>query len=189
MEQYDHYLKQTYRNRCIIATAEGTQALSIPTEKPSTPKCFMKDIRISDHGRWRHLHWTALESAYKSSPYFDYYQDDLRPFYEKKYTFLFDFNEALCHTICQLIDLHADIRRSNDYKQVFDSGESDFRESIHPKKNFRDDAQFAIRPYYQVFEKKHGFIPNLSIADLLFNMGPESLLVLRDSIRREERQS
>ena len=189
VEQYDHYTKQTYRNRCVIATAEGTQAMSVPTEKPATPKCLMKDIRISDHGRWRHLHWTALESAYRTSPYFDYYEDDLRPFYEKKYTFLYDFNEALCQTVCQLIDLQPDIRRTNSYEQASEAWQADFRESIHPKKDFREDTHFAARPYYQVFGQKHGFIPNLSIADLLFNMGPESLLVLRDSIRREECQS
>ena len=182
VEQHDHYLKQTYRNRCHIATADGLLALSIPTEKPSTPKCPMKDIRISDHGNWRHLHWNALCAAYRHSPFFDYYEDDFRPFYEQKYTFLYDFNEALCALVCSLIDLQPCIRRTETYKQDFAAGETDARELIHPKRPYADDPDFCPKPYYQVFGEKHGFLPNLSIADLLFNMGPESLLVLRDSV-------
>lgn len=179
VEQHDHYIKQTYRNRCTIAGPEGEIALTIPTMKPDTLKCPMKDIRISDHGNWRHLHWNAIESAYNSTPFFEYYKDDFRPFYEQKYTFLADFNEELCRLICQLIDMEPDMERTPEYKTEFAAHESDFREIIHPKKDFRlTDPEFTPRPYYQVFEARHGFLPNLSIIDLLFNMGPESLLVL-----------
>lgn len=182
VEQYDHYMKQTYRNRCTIAAADGPLSLSIPTEKPATPKCLMKDIRISEHGNWRHLHWNALESAYHNSPFFEYYQDDFRPFYEKRYDFLYDFNEALCALICELIDMQPDIRRTDDYKQEFAAPEeTDARELIHPKHDFHEDASFVPKPYYQVFSARHGFLPNLSIVDLLFNMGPESLLVLKEN--------
>ncbi len=181
VEQYDHYMKQTYRNRCTIAAADGPLSLSIPTEKPDTQKALMKDIRISDHGNWRHLHWTALESAYRNSPFFEYYQDDFRPFYEKKYPFLYDFNEQLCELVCNLIDLHPIMRSTTDYKQCFEVDEADFRERIHPKHTWQEDVAFQPKSYYQVFTERHGFLPNLSIVDLLFNMGPESLLVLRDS--------
>lgn len=183
VEQHDNYIKQTYRNRCIIASADGPLALTIPTERTDSLKCPMKDVRISDHGKWRHLHWTAIESAYKTSPYFDYYQDDFRPFYEKKYEFLFDFNEKLCETVCKLIDITPCIQRTEEYRQEFQTNEVDFREMIHPKKDDSLDVEFSPEPYYQVFETRHGFLPNLSIIDLLFNMGPESLLVLRDSIK------
>ena len=84
VEDCDHYLKQTYRNRCTIAAPDGPLALSVPIIKPDTLKCPMKDIRISDHGNWRHLHWNALESAYNHTPFFEYYKDDFRPFYEQK---------------------------------------------------------------------------------------------------------
>lgn len=179
VEQHDHYMKQTYRNRCTIAAPDGELPLSIPTVKPDTPKCPMKDIRISDHGNWRHLHWNAIESAYNSTPFFEYYKDDFRPFYEKKYEFLIDFNEELCRMICELIGLHPNMERTEAYKTNFTSDETDFRERIHPKKNFHiEDPEFVAKPYYQVFEQKLGFIPNLSIIDLLFNMGPESLLLL-----------
>lgn len=102
IEQHDHYMKQTYRNRCTIAGPGREIALSIPIIKPENLKCPMKDIRISDHGNWRHMHWNAIESAYNSTPFFEYYRDDFYPFYEKKYVFLADFNEELCHLICQL---------------------------------------------------------------------------------------
>lgn len=183
LEQYDHYLKQTYRNRCTIASANGPQALSIPIIKPDTPKCLMKDIRISDHGNWRRLHWNALEAAYGKSPFFEYYQDDFHPFYEHSYSFLYDFNHELCMLICQLIDLHPDILPTTEYKTFFSAQEPDFREIIHPKKDYRlSDTSFEPYPYYQVFQEKHGFIPNLSIVDLLFNMGPESLIIIKKSI-------
>lgn len=180
IEQYDHYTKQTYRNRCTIASPAGELALSIPVVKPDSLKCPMKDIRISDHGNWRHLHWNAIESAYNSTPFFEYYKEDFRPFYEKKYEFLADFNEELCRLVCQLIDIQPDIERTSEYKTAFAPDEHDFREIIHPKKDFRiADPEFIPQSYYQVFESKLGFLPNLSIIDLLFNMGPESLLVLQ----------
>jgi len=182
IEQYDHYMKQTYRNRCIIAGPDGEVSLTVPIEKPDTLKCLMRDIRISDHGKWRHLHWYALESAYNQTPYFDYLKDDFRPFYEKKFSFLIDFNEELLHLICQLIDMELSVSRSDDYLKEDKPGIVDFREIIHPKKDFHiADPDFSPMPYYQVFQDKLGFLPNLSIVDLLFNMGPESLLVLKQS--------
>lgn len=184
IEQHDHYIKQTYRNRCTIAAPDGELALSIPTVKPDTLKCPLRDIRISDHGNWRHLHWNAIESAYNHTPYFEYYKDDFRPFYEKKYEFLADFNEELCRLVCSLIDMQPTVERTTEYRPLPSQDEDDFRERIHPKKDFRlEDPAFFPQPYYQVFQERHGFLPNLSIIDLLFNMGPESLLVLQQSIR------
>lgn len=180
IEQHDHYMKQTYRNRCHIVGPGGIIPLSIPTVKPELLKCPMKDIQISDHGHWRRLHWNAIESAYNNTPFFEYYKDDFAPFYEKKYTFLFDFNEELRQLICELIDMAPIVKYTSAYQTEFAVGEYDFREIIHPKKDFRMvDPEFKAVPYYQVFEARHGFLPNLSIIDLLFNMGPESLLVLQ----------
>lgn len=179
VEQYDHYMKQTYRNRCIIAGPDGPLPLTVPVVKPDTPKCFMRDIRISDHGNWRHLHWNALESAYNHTPFFEYYKDDFHPFYERKYDFLMDFNEELCRTVCALIDMEPRMERTTDYCCTAPEGEEDYRERIHPKRDYRtEDPAFHPVPYYQVFQERLGFLPNLSIVDLLFNMGPESLLVL-----------
>ena len=179
IEQHDHYVKQTYRNRCNIAGPEGVLSLSVPIIRPDTPKCAMKDIRISDHGNWRHLHWNAIESAYNNTPFFEYYKDDLRPFYENKYTFLADFNEELRCKICELMDISPVVEHTASYHTDFLPDEADYREVMHPKKDYTEvDKDFLPKPYYQVFESRHGFLPNLSIIDLLFNMGPESVLVL-----------
>ncbi|MGM9760052.1 MAG: WbqC family protein [Parabacteroides sp.] len=175
LETCENYLKQTYRNRCTIAAANGPLSLSVPIVKPDTLKCLTKDIRISDHGNWRHLHWNALCSAYNMSPFFEYYEEDFAPFYERKYTFLFDFNEELRAMICRLLDIEPDIRPTEQYR---DEVPNDFRAGIRPRQPL-PDPDFIPRPYYQVFQEKFGFLPNLSIVDLLFNMGPESVLYLR----------
>ena len=102
IEIYSNYTKQTYRNRCNIIGANGIMPLSIPIIKPLQSKCPDKDIRISDHDNWQHLHWNAIVSAYGSTPFFEYYQDDLLPFYKKnlKGYFLLDFNSELLSTVC-----------------------------------------------------------------------------------------
>ena len=183
IEQYDHYQKQTYRNRCVIAAPDGPLSLTVPIEKPNTQKAFMRDIRISDHGNWRHLHWNAIESAYNHTPFFEYYKDDFRPFYEKKFDFLVDYNEQLCQLVCQLIDIDTSFLRTESYVAEPSNTIIDLRDAIHPKKEVMDDASFSAVPYYQVFQERLGFLPNLSIIDLLFNMGPEAILVLQKSIK------
>ena len=190
IETAENYVKQTYRNRCVIAAANGPLSLSIPIVKPDTLKCQTKDIRISDHGNWRHLHWSALVSAYNMSPFFEYYADDFLPFYTQKWDFLFDFNEAIRAKVCELIDLHPKVAQTASYGFMDFGGRSDvcvadFRNLISPKISVEADVTFIPRGYYQVFREKHGFLPNLSVVDLLFNMGPESLLVLRDSIQED----
>ncbi len=174
IEQYDHYVKQTFRNRCIIAGPNGTQTLTIPVEKPADHKAYMRDLRISDHGNWRHLHWNALESSYGKSPFFEYYADDLRPFYtEKKWSFLIDFNEELAHTVLNLLDIDVEMLRTDAYSKA------DLHQWAEPSAL----RSLPFKPYYQVFAQRQGFIPHLSIADLLFNMGPEGVLVLTEQIR------
>ncbi|MDR0866520.1 MAG: WbqC family protein [Candidatus Symbiothrix sp.] len=175
IEKQDNYIKQTYRNRCVIASANGLQTLSIPIVKPDSLKCLTRDIRIAEHGNWRHLHWQAIVSAYNSTPFFEYYADDFRPFYEKESDFLFDFNEQLRELVCTLLDISPAVSYSSEYITEISSDTLDLREAIHPKKApFTQD----FKPYYQVFESKYGFRANLSIIDLLFNMGPEAVLYL-----------
>ena len=181
IEQYDHYLKQTYRNRCCIVGPTGVQSLTVPTEKGTELKTLMRDVRISEHGNWRHLHWNALVSSYASTPFFLYYADDFRPFYERRFEFLFDFNLQLLELVCRLIDIHPLLKPTESFSP--EGVEDDFRELIHPKHDYQLDSTFHPAPYYQVFRERTGFIPNLSIVDLLFNMGPESLLVLHESCR------
>ena len=182
IEVCDNYVKQTYRNRCMIVDANGPLALTIPTEKTIEEKCLMRDIRISEHGNWRHRHWNALEAAYRHTPFFLYYEDDFRPFYEKRHTFLYDFNLELTELVCTLIGIDTRLQPT----AVYGGGQPliDLREAIHPKLSWHTDTDFTPAEYYQVFKEKHGFIPNMSIVDLLFNMGPESILTLHESNSR-----
>ena len=180
IEQYDSYQKQTYRNRCVIATANGLQALTVPVEHDTlnikNEILKVKDLRISDHNNWRRIHWNALQSAYNESPFFDYYADDIRLFFEKKYEFLVDFNEAIRQTVCNLRDIHPQVSYTTDFSRQ-PSDIDDYREVINAK-HPQPDEDFQPRRYWQVFEGKHGFQANLSILDLLFNMGNEAVFYL-----------
>ena len=280
IEQHDNFVKQTYRNRCVIASANGPQTLTVPIERYDGMKCAMRDIRISDHGNWRHLHWQALVSAYGETPFFEYYADDIRPFFEEhRWKYLLDFNLDITHTLCSLLDVRPDLTLSDHYidadeticggggldgaaaglSKAFESfggavkglngaaeslggavkslggangldgaaeslggtvkglggakglGEAaesfggavkglggansldgaaeslgsssacslfvDYRDAIRPKHPL-PDAEFEARPYYQVRAQRHGFLPNLSVLDLLFNEGPEGIFWL-----------
>ena len=178
IEQHCHYTKQTYRNRCKIATANGVMALSIPTIKPATEKCKTKDIRIDNSQHWQQIHWRALEAGYNSSPFFEYYKDDFAPFYTNKFEFLVDYTFQLQSLVIALLELDCKVQLTDAYTTYDDA--LDYREALSAKKEIEDN-DFVISSYYQVFENKFGFIPNLSILDLLFNMGNESILVLQKS--------
>ena len=175
IEQYDSYQKQTYRNRCLIATANGVQALTVPVEH-NNDRMLVKDLRISDHNQWRRIHWNALQSAYSESPFFEYYADDIRPFFEKRYDFLIDFNEAIRETVCKLIDILPQIEYTSAYNSQWQES-ANYRDVIQAKHPLPDN-DFEAKPYWQVFQHKHGFLANLSILDLLFCMGPESVFYL-----------
>ena len=213
IERHESFIKQTYRNRMLIPTTNGPLSLTIPTNHDIS--LSMKDIRISDHANWRHVHWNALLSAYGESPFFEYYQDDIRPFYEKKYEFLFDFNMETTEKMIELLDIRPKISITEEYifseerrvkseettfggqgESQFDSIANhkvqssnlkvqskevqsivDFRDAIRPKKPL-PDAEFAPKRYYQVYGQKHGFLPNMSILDLLFNEGNEAIFYL-----------
>ena len=188
IEQWESFQKRTYRNRCLIATTQGVQALTVPVERNSQFSALnsqlIKDVRISDHGNWRHLHWNALVSAYGESPFFEYYQDDIRPFFEKRWEFLFDFNEEIRMKMCELVDIQPKASYSLEFREVANSQLStlnsqlkDHREGIRPKHPMAD-PDFEAKPYYQVYQQKHGFLVNLSVLDLLFNMGPEGIFYL-----------
>ena len=175
VEAHETFCKQTYRNRCLIATAQGWQALTVPVAHDDS-SAAIDTLRISDHGNWRHLHWQAITSAYGDSPFLEYYEDDLRPFFfERNWEYLFDFNWDICKKMCELIDIHPQLARTERY--VKEGDVTDLRDSINPK-HPAADPDFIPRQYYQVFSYRHGFLPNLSILDLLLNMGPESILFL-----------
>ena len=173
------FVKQTFRNRAVIATESGTQSLTIPVVHDGG-KVAMRDVRISEHGNWRHQHWNAIVSAYRKSPFFDYYADDFAHFYEERDGFLMDFNLRLHGVVSELLGLERKVEFLSD--EALDvTGTVDLRRIAEPKA-LQTVEGVVMQPYYQVFAQRNGFVPSLSILDLLFNMGPEGLLVLRDSV-------
>ena len=166
----------------IIATPSGAQPLTLPVVRDGVGHTPMGEVRLSDHGDWRHLHWNALASAYEGSPYFEYYADDFRPLYEHPFEYLADFNAALHNVVLSLLSLTPSVEVSRDYVAEVPAGAADLRNLVSPKVPIEHDAQFRVQPYYQVFKERTGFLPNLSIVDLLFNMGPESRMVHKQSL-------
>ena len=171
------FVKQTYRSRAAIAAESGAQQLTIPVVHDGG-RVAMRDVRISGHGNWRHQHWNAIVSAYRKSPFFEYYADDFAHFYEERDGFLLDFNLRLHGVVSELLGLDRGVKFLSD--EAPDAA-VDLRRIAEPKALEAFDG-VMLQPYYQVFAQRNGFIPSLSIADLLFNMGPEGLLVLRDSV-------
>ena len=167
IEACENYVKQTSRNRCEIATANGKQILTVPVTTPSRPpkrggeKYKVTEVLVSDHGNWRHQHWETLKSSYGMSPFFEYYEDDIRPFFERRWETLFDYNLAIIRKVNALIGIDKEIRLTNTYQGPA-----------------AEPTGYPAREYYQTFRRKHGFIGGLSILDLLFNEGPQSILYL-----------
>lgn len=180
LERCEHFQKQSFRNRTVILTANGPQNLSIPVIH-AAPKEPISQVRIDYATPWQRTHWRTIESAYGCSPYFLYYKDLLQPFYETHFDYLFDYNTALCKTILQLLPISTALRYTKDFAPL---QPNDLRTTIHPRKKLEADYPFALSEfYYQVFHEKFGFIPNLSILDLLFNLGPDSVRYLQRSLQ------
>ncbi|RLD47457.1 MAG: hypothetical protein DRI88_06110 [Bacteroidetes bacterium] len=171
VEQYETYQKQTYRNRCLIYTEKGKMALTIPVSKPFGNHTKTKDILIFNQDKWYIKHWRAIETAYLSAPFFIYYRDEIEPFFKTPFERLLDFNMQLSQLFCRIIGIETTITLSEDYMKV-PGDRVDYRTVLSPKKPENIIKEFP--EYIQVFETNHGFIPNLSILDLIFNLGPES---------------
>ena len=187
VENEENYQKQSYRNRCIILAANGPLILSVPVADGPNTKSKMKDLQLSYDHNWQRLHWRSIVSAYNNSPFFEYYADDLLPFFnEKKWKFLIDFNTEIQQTILELTDLKTNIHFSEDYipENEIPENVKDYRYSIHPKPTKqKEDEHFMAKEYAQVFQEKYGFVANLSILDLLFNEGPRTLELLKSCIK------
>lgn len=170
IEKEEHFPKQTYRNRANIASPDGVLTLTVPVIRGSKNHTKIKDVKICYDFNWQRLHWQSLQTCYRRSAYFEYYEDEIASFYEKKYDFLFDYNEELLRFILKAVKLQVEIKFTDRYEADY-PGFEDLRSMISSKK----EQDFAQKPYYQVFEERNGFLKNLSIADLLFNQGPHTL--------------
>ena len=174
IEQYESYGKQSYRNRCDIMTANGIMTLSVPVVKGASIKILTKDVQIDYSTNWQKLHFKGIESAYKNSPYYDYYIDNFIRFFERKEKFLLDFNTKILKELMDNLQLQHPVKLTEDYYPVYDT-HTDLRDVIHPKPSHRRmEDTFIAKPYHQTFAERFPFAPNLSILDLLFNTGPES---------------
>lgn len=169
-EMDDNFVKQTYRNRSYIYGANGKLALNIPVVHSQKNRQKYRDVKIFNEEKWQNLHWKSLLSAYRTSPFFEYYEDELRPLFELKTDYILDFNFKCFETICDCLQLELNYTKTEIYNNTFESG-IDLRNLVNAKK----EIQFKFEPYTQVFSNKHSFIPNLSILDLLFNEGPNSI--------------
>jgi hypothetical protein len=182
MEGCENYQKQSYRNRCRFYAADGVQTLSVPVvHENGTYQLPIREIKIDYSTPWLIRTQRAIVSAYETSAYFDYYKDDLFSIMDSRPQLLFDLDMALIHFFLHKTGILADIRFTDNFSPIgSDQYGLDLREVIHPKR--RNDILKTLqleKPYFQVFAQKYGFIPNLSIMDLLFNEGPESIIYLK----------
>jgi hypothetical protein len=169
-ERHDNFLKQTYRNRCYIYGANGKQLLNVPVQKISGKQLY-KDVKIDYNANWQNEHLKSLESAYNSSPFYEFYIDDLLEIFTKKTTYLFDLNIKIFEILNALIESETLFVTSEAYEIGL---KNDFRVLVNAKKDVKNDFPM----YTQVFSSKHGFLSNLSILDLLFMKGPATALYL-----------
>lgn len=172
IEQNENYLKQTYRNRTVILGANGPLSLTIPVKKIA-PKTTMADMLIDNSMKWQHQHWGSIVSSYQSSPYFMYYEHYFASYYTQPFDSLFAFNKGLLDTVLKIMKVEKTYELTTSYRQEY-TDRIDLRQSISPKTT----SALTFQSYLQVFTEKFPFEPNLSILDLLFNKGPESVQYL-----------
>ncbi len=167
IEKHEHFIKQTHRSRCEILGANGKLNLSIPLEKHAD-KEIISEKRISYTEPWQIKHWRAITSSYKNSAYFEYFEDEFKPFYFEKHEFLLEFNTALTKLILHILRQKKEIQFTTEFNKTFNGPDlrTEQPETLNPKQ------------YYQVFGDKFGFTSNLSVVDLLFNKGLESVEIL-----------
>ncbi|WP_313376179.1 WbqC family protein [Chishuiella sp.] len=175
IEVFENFQKQTYRNRMNILGANGKLMLNIPILHNGTR--LFKDLQPSYEYDWQKEHFKSIKSAYRSSPYFEYYEDDIAPFYEKKEKYLLDFNLKTIDFINQKLKLDLAIDKTKNFEKI--NIENDFRNQFSAKK----EPQYKLPEYAQVFDEKFGFIEGLSILDLLFSEGPSTAIYLKNILK------
>ena len=173
IEASEHFPKQTYRNRAIIHSPQGKLDLIVPVIKGSKVHTKVRDVKISYDFNWQRLHWMSIQTSYRRSAYFEFYEDAFARFYEEKWDFLFDYNLELLQLLTKSLKLQLPHTFNSTYEETYNDMD-DYRKSIHPKL----PSSRGFKEYFQVFDDRNGFLPNLSIIDLLFNQGPQSAAFL-----------
>lgn len=182
----ENYIKRSERNRARILSANGVMPLTVHVENGNRPRQRMRDVKIDYSKRWQHQHWVSILSAYKSSPYFDFYGEEFAPFFERPYEFLVDWNRDLCHTAMRALGIGKELNISERWinAEATATFDYDLRGAFSPKPRLAmADERFAAQPYCQVFADRAPFAPNISILDLLFCEGPAATTILRSCLR------
>ncbi|MEJ2594207.1 MAG: WbqC family protein [bacterium] len=169
IEQYESYPKQTYRNRCEIYAEKGRMPLSIPVTKVNGNRTLTRDVQINNAEPWARNHWRAIETAYRKSPYFIYFKDDFQSRIQQDHTHLLPFNRSLIQLVCDILEISKPVNLTEEFVHQPEDA-ADLRD-MSPKS---DVLGGKFTRYIQVFDGRHGFIPNLSILDLIFNLGPDA---------------
>ena len=180
MEVSDNYQKQTFRNRAYIYGANGKQLLTVPILHTGgeTGRQLYKNVKIDNNVSWQKLHWKTLQTAYRTSPYFEFYEDAISPVFEKKFNFLIDLNFYSIEAVLSCLNTDIQWDKTSKYEENYQDF-SDFRFLA----NAKTEHNITQEEYYQIFSDKHGFIKNLSILDLLFHEGNHSENYLLNSIK------
>ncbi len=184
IEKHENYSKQSYRNRCNILSANGMLPLVIPVKRLRGTKTSISDIRPDNSYNWQRLHSISIASAYRSAPFYEYYIDDIKPFFDKKFNFLLDLNTAILDKLLSVLKISVTRKFTSEYIDDVPTGIIDLRDEIHPKsRNPGKNKLFKPVVYPQVFQEKHGFRQDLSIIDLLFNTGPDARSIIEKSLK------
>ncbi len=177
-EAVDNFQKQTFRNRMYIYGANGKLLLNIPVKhNKEKQKTLYKDIEIENVENWQKQHWRSIVSAYKSSPFFEYYEDDLKDIFTTPHTSLYNLNVKIFNILCNCIEVETSILYTDTFSSL--TSHSDFRHLVNSKK----ETPVQLEEYTQVFCDKYGYLNNLSILDLLFNEGPNTLNYLESQAK------
>lgn len=179
VEQYETFPKQTYRNRTVIATANGLLALTVPVVRTNGNHTYTKDMAICYNENWTLKHWRAIESAYNSSPYFLYYKDEVEVILNKQHATLIDLNMDILTFVFKKLKVKKEVILSDDYISQIGEGTIDYRNHFSPK----NKELLSLPEYDQVFEDRYGFQSDISILDLIFNLGPDSLGYLKEVMK------
>lgn len=179
VEQYETFPKQTYRNRTVIATANGLLALTVPVVRTNGNHTYTKDMAICYNENWALKHWRAIESAYNSSPYFLYYKDEVEVILNKQHATLIDLNMDILAFVVKKLKVKKEVILSDDYISQIGEGTIDYRNHFSPK----NKELLSLPEYDQVFEDRYGFQSDISILDLIFNLGPDSLGYLKEVMK------
>ncbi len=174
-ETEDNYQKQTYRNRAFIAHSNGKLLLNIPIlHSKNGQRRKTKEVKVENSFPWQYHHLKSIQTAYRSSPFFEYYEDEILHLFKEEVNSLFDHNMNIYNVLCEVMDLNISSSFSSEY--IKEPEELDFRFLI----NAKPKLEYYFPPYHQVLEENHGFLPNLSILDLLFNEGPNTITYLKE---------